>query len=113
MHRPGADPENVQMSDILCDFCRREWTEEMALVEGHRGSVICGDCLTAAYRALVLQAQGVSPEGYQCTMCLEHRTDPGWRNPAHPEANICARCCRQSAGVLVKDPDLNWRKPTE
>jgi hypothetical protein len=113
MHKPGTDPENVQMSDILCDFCRREWTEEMALVEGHRGSVICGDCLTEAYRSLVVNTTGSSPAGYQCTMCLESRPDLGWQSPRHAEANICARCCRQSAGILVKDKETNWHKPTE
>jgi hypothetical protein len=111
MQRPGTDPENVQMSDILCDFCRREWTEELPLVEGHQGSVICGFCLTEAYRALILKKAGTAPEGYKCILCLENRPDPGWRSPEHPEAAACARCVRQCAGVLSKDTDLKWTKP--
>ena len=35
MQRPGTDPENVEMSDILCDFCLRAWTKDRPMVEGH------------------------------------------------------------------------------
>ena len=58
MQRPGVDPDNVQMSDILCDFCRAEWVETLPMVEGHKGSTICGGCLSEAYLALV---QGQAP----------------------------------------------------
>jgi hypothetical protein len=112
MHKPGVDPDNVQMSDIICDFCLREWTEDLPLVEGHRGSVICGHCLTEAYRATALKKEGSAPPGYQCILCLETRPDLGWKRPDTP-ACACARCIRQSAGVLVKDPDWKWEKPRE
>ena len=32
MRKPGTDPENVQMTDVLCDFCRRQWTEDVAMI---------------------------------------------------------------------------------
>jgi len=89
MRREGCDPTNVQMSDVLCDFCSREWTDARPMVEGHQGSCICGDCLAAAYRAIVLQPP------------------PAVSAPAR----ACRRCVRQSAAVLAKDPDLGWRKP--
>jgi hypothetical protein len=113
MHRPGTDPEHVQMSDILCDFCLRAWTEDLPLVEGHRGAVICGYCLTEAYRMVEVRREGNAPAGYTCVLCLEQRKDKGWRNPTGTEACACARCVRQAAGVLVKDPDWKWEKPRE
>lgn len=112
MHRPGTDPEHVEMTDVLCDFCRTPWREDLPVVEGHQGSVICGTCLTVAYRSLVLLKAGTAPEGYKCTLCLEHREEPGWQSPAYEEACICSRCTRQAAGVLVKDKDYGWSKPT-
>jgi hypothetical protein len=120
MRKPGTDDNNVQMSDVLCDFCRREWTEDLPMVEGHRGSCICGRCLTVAYTEVILNRIGSAGETYTCAMCLESERDraainrggePGWRSPLHEEAAICTRCIKQSAGVLQKDPDSGWRKP--
>jgi hypothetical protein len=111
MHRPGTDPDHVHIGDVLCDFCHTPWRDELPVVEGHRGSVICGDCLTAAYRAVVLGEGPVWPPGYTCTLCLEQREDPAWRSHRYPEAFICARCIRQAAGVLHKDRDYDWQKP--
>ena len=33
MRKPGTDNDNVQMSDVLCDFCRAEWTDDLQMVE--------------------------------------------------------------------------------
>jgi hypothetical protein len=120
MHRPGADPDDVQMSDVLCDFCRRAWTEDVAMVEGHRGSCICGRCLTLAW-VEVMRAGGSSvPSDFRCTMCLESGRDraaleragePGWQSPIHGEAFICRRCVEQAARVLGRDPDSRWVAP--
>ena len=87
MRQPGTDPDNVQMSDVLCDFCRREWTEDVPMIEGHQGSCICGRCLTLAYTDIVLT--GTPPSyGYRCPMCLaplsqarEHGQGSGQTNP--------------------------------
>src|SRR5262249_3299675 len=108
--RPGVDPDNVQMSDILCDFCGAEWVESLAMVEGHRGSTICGRCLTAAYEALVVRGDDAVPRGYRCTMCLEERPDVAWRG-TRPDAVACRRCVNQSAGVLSKDKESGWTRP--
>ena len=112
MQRPGANPDDMRPSDFLCDFCGRTWDGESPVVEGHRGSLICGDCLAAAYRALVLNSQNSAAAGYQCRLCLENRPDPGWIHAANPDAAACVRCIRQSAGVLAKDKDYNWTRPT-
>ena len=98
-------------SDFLCDFCGREWDGEGPIVEGHRGSLICGDCLAAAYRAVVLDSQPTAPPGYTCTLCLETRPDAGWSSPTLAEFSACQRCIKQSAAVLAKDKDMGWKKP--
>src|SRR6476660_5354210 len=102
MRKPGTDPENVQMSDVLCDFCRREWTDDLPVIEGHQGSIICGHCVAAAYRAILLEKKATAPAGSTCTMCLEPRTDPSWASPTHPEAVACKRCINQAAAALSK-----------
>lgn len=111
MRRPGTDENNVQMSDVLCDFCRAEWTESRHMVEGHQGSCICSECLAAAYRALAVQKKSNAAVGARCTLCLESRSDPAWRSAHFPDVVACLRCVKQSAAVLQKDPDFGWRKP--
>ena len=120
MRKPGTDESNVQMSDVLCDFCRREWTEDLPMVEGHQGSCICGRCLTVAYASVVAHDTSAAPQDFACALCLEKAADrkalkrenePGWQSPLHPEAAICRRCIKQSAGVLTKDKESGWVKP--
>lgn len=111
MQRPGADTANMQVSDFWCDFCRAPWDGLGPMVEGHQGSLICGKCLSVAYRALELDDAPTAPPGYTCTLCLEERPDPGWRSPAHDEASVCTRCVKQAAGTLAKDKDVPWEKP--
>ncbi len=111
MHRPGSDPMDMQVSDFLCDFCRRAWDGTFPMVEGHEGSLICGRCLTVAYTEVVLNDSGSAPEGSKCMLCLEKREDPSWQSPTHEEAVVCRRCLKQGAGRLHKDPDWEWTKP--
>jgi hypothetical protein len=120
MFRPGTDETNVQMSDVLCDFCHRPWTEDVALIEGHRGCMICGHCLAVGYAELVVRG-APGPAEYACTMCREDDRDraaldragePGWASPAHPESVICSRCARQASEALAKDPDHDWTLPS-
>jgi hypothetical protein len=111
MRKPGTDPENVQMSDVICDFCHAEWTEQSPFIEGHQGSIVCGNCLTVAYTDVVLLGNNTGPAGYQCVMCLENRPDPAWRSPMQPEAVICKRCINLAAGTLSKDKDYAWKRP--
>lgn len=120
MFRPGTDETNVRMSDVLCDFCRREWTAEVPFIEGHQGRVICGRCLAVAYADLINAGAEPRTADYTCAMCREGDADraaldragePGWPSPAYPESVICRRCTKQAAGRLHKDPDHDWQKP--
>jgi hypothetical protein len=112
MQRPGADPDNMEMSDFLCDFCGEAWTDTRPMVEGHQGHAICGECLTRAFRTLVLKAgDGPAPNGQTCIMCLEMRAEPLWAPADRPQSLICTRCTRQSAAVLSKDKEMGWERP--
>lgn len=121
MRKPGTDPANVQMSDVLCDFCRRQWTEDLPLIEGHQGSCVCGHCLSLAYAEVVVHGQNSAPSEYRCPMCLETSADrravdrgdePGWQSPVDPAAVICRRCIELAAKALERDRDWNWTRPT-
>ena len=119
MHRPGADPEAMLPSDILCDFCGRPWGEEVLMVEGHQGSCICGDCLAAAWQSVINadidDALPPSPEGsepsWKCALCLEARDDTAFRSPIREEAFVCQRCIRMAGRILGKDADSDWSRP--
>ena len=112
MQRDGANPEDMQVSDFICDFCHRPWDGTFPMVEGHQGSLICGNCLKIAYTETVLMKAHTAPAGATCTMCLEERPDAMWQSPQHEEACVCTRCLKQGAGRLHKDPDWAWKKPT-
>lgn len=114
MQRPGVDPESMQMADFLCDFCEQPWTETRHMVEGHRGSCVCSHCLTVAYAETVLADLSDEPTpGESCALCLEQdRPDPHWRSPVTGKL-ACKRCVKQSAGILHKDRDIDWSKPTD
>jgi len=97
---------------FICDFCRKAWTEDNQMVEGHRGSLICASCLTVAYTEI--NAFHENPESdatSKCTMCIEDRKGAHWQSPIYEEAIICKRCARQAATTLQNDPDFEWEKP--
>ncbi len=116
VQRPGINPDDVQMGDILCDFCHREWTEAVAMVEGHRGSVICGHCLSLAYVAIgqtehADAVKSAAAQSAQCRLCLETKPEAMWIGPIDLAAHACRRCVRQSAGMLEKDAESGWTRP--
>ncbi|MEM0984566.1 MAG: hypothetical protein AAGI17_11535 [Planctomycetota bacterium] len=113
MHREGADPDSMDMADILCDFCAQPWSDERPMVEGHRGSCICGRCLTIAWVELMETRISDDPgEGESCCLCLESdRPDPHWRSPIFEGKLACRRCVKQAAGALHKDREIEWTKP--
>ena len=121
MYRPGTDETNVQMSDVLCDFCHRAWTEDVPFIEGHRGAVICARCLEVAFVELEAgDGPNVVSGDYLCRLSREDDRDrealrragePGWRSPVDPEAVACRKVIRMAAAALQKDPDFDWRKP--
>jgi hypothetical protein len=126
VRRDGTDPDNVQMSDVLCDFCAQEWTSGRQMVEGHHGSCICAPCLADAFRAVVLEGHddaadartapdgsaAAAPAGLRCTLCLESRSEPHWRGTQRLQAFACRRCIKMASVILERDPDAAWTRPT-
>jgi len=115
MRREGTNLEEVRMEDVLCDYCHSSWTMDRPMIEGHHGSCICGSCLRIAYTAVHLGGNDDSVQGQpsKCTMCLEERTEACFESPAYPEAIICLRCIKMAAKALTRDPDSNWKPPTD
>ncbi len=120
MRKEGTDPQNVQMTDVLCDFCERQWTEEVPMIEGHHGSCLCARCLTVACSEVIAGGRTSAPAEWTCPMCLEETKDraalgrgaePGWQSPLRPEAVICRRCIELAATALEKDKDFGWKRP--
>ncbi len=111
MHREGADPANMEMTDFLCDFCGRAWDDAIPMVEGHQGSCICANCLTVAYTEIVGLGHDTRAPSAKCVLCLLEEDTPGWTSPLRTEAVICRRCAKRAGGVLHKDPDWSWTKP--
>ncbi len=120
MRKPGTDESDVKTSDVLCDFCHREWTADEPMIEGHHGSCLCGKCLTVAYTEVVVNGSSDVTKSYKCPMCLEEDgdrealgrgTEPGWRSPLHADGVICKRCIELAAGSLDKDRSFDWKRP--
>jgi len=121
MYREGTDDGDVQMSDVLCDFCHRPWTEDVPFIEGHRGAMICARCLEVAFVELESgDPSHITTGDYLCRMSRESEQDrialrragePGWRSPVDPEAVVCRKVVRMAAATLQKDPDFKWQKP--
>ena len=120
MYRDGTDENNVQMEDVLCDFCHRVWTKDEPFIEGHRGSMICGKCLSVAFAQLMTDGPDIEHGPYECRMSREGEDDraalrragePGWRSPVDPDAVVSRKVVRMAAAVLQKDPDWDWSKP--
>ncbi len=113
MFRAGTDTNDVKMEDVLCDFCLAPWTIDLAFMEGHHGSHICGGCLTDAFRTAVLFA-GDPPftdlPACSCTMCLEPRNEPCYDSTKR-DAHICRRCVKMAAVTLERDAELGWKRP--
>ena len=104
MHRPGADPEAILPSDILCDFCTRPWSDDIPLVEGHQGSCICGKCLATAWQAVI--DAGVLT---QVVRLLEHKA-PSVVTPAlRILGNLVTGDDIQTQQVLDASPDEVWK----
>ncbi|MFN7744318.1 MAG: ClpX C4-type zinc finger protein [Phycisphaerales bacterium] len=117
MHNPQAEGNEF----FVCDFCHHHWAEDRPMVEGHKGALICSRCLEAGYAEVVYSQSGVqgtagdvhprAGAGPWCTMCLERRAELYWQSPI-TDTLCCRRCLKQSAGVLERDPDFGWKRPT-
>ena len=111
MYREEMDSESVQPEDILCDFCHRAtWSMGLPCIEGHHGSVICGDCLKVAWLEVVELDGGESQADRDCTMCLSNHDVPTWSSPMG-DALICRRCVKMGGVTLRRDKDHGWETP--
>jgi hypothetical protein len=111
VRKPDTDPLDVRMTDVLCDYCHREWTESVPMIEGHHGACVCGRCLSAAYVAVVHAGVDDGKGAFKCRMCLEDRKDSSWASPVDEEALICLRCIKLGARALEKDAESGWTRP--
>ncbi len=99
------DPDGIV---ILCDFCRRDWDGQEAMIEGHHGSILCLECMKAALEG---QKAGEG-EKYKCTLCLRFNIPPTvgrWSNPLHPEAIVCQECLYQAAKTFSRNDEIEWK----
>ena len=96
-----------------CDFCMRSWAEDRPMVEGHKGSLICGSCLSLGYRLTKLTDPPAGPMGdlESCVMCLQHKDKAAWESPMTPRTWVCEECLGNSAKMLEKDPESGWKRP--
>lgn len=96
-----------------CDFCSKVWEPEGTeiMIEGHKGSLLCFKCLSAAYASVVLHKSGDELKGKMCVMCLEERNQPQWESPVNEGKRVCLRCMKQAATALEKDPETGWTRP--
>lgn len=95
------DPEGIVIS---CDFCRRDWDGQEAMIEGHHGSILCLACMMQA-----LAEQKTGTEKYKCTLCLRFNIPgalPSWRNVGVSEAIVCQECLYQAARAFSRNPDV-------
>jgi hypothetical protein len=92
---------------IACDFCRRDWDGQEAMIEGHHGSILCLECMKTA---LVEQAP---LEGkYKCTLCLRFNMPPElprWSNKTNPDAIVCQECLYQAAKAFSRNKEIDWK----
>lgn len=110
MHK--TDPNGL-LIESSCDFCAKAWDPEGTeiMIEGHKGSLLCMKCLSAAYAAVVLHQSGAEHKGAMCVMCLEERGQPQWESPVQEGTRVCLRCIRQAATALEKDAESGWSRP--
>lgn len=94
---------------VSCDFCGTDWDGQFPAIEGHRGSIICLECLKVA-----LENAGTGEGEFACPLCLRERIRadvPRWSHANRPATFACGGCIDQAADAFTKDPDVPWRRP--
>jgi hypothetical protein len=92
---------------VSCDFCGRDWDGAFAAIEGHRGSILCLECLKAALGGLAPAA-----EVFSCVLCLREKISAGtkrWSHENRPGTFACESCVMQAADVFDRDADIDWK----
>lgn len=90
---------------ISCDYCGTDWDEVKPMIEGHRGSVLCLNCLKVALTDLQPAA-----ERFFCNLCVREHIPAGtprWTSPARG-THACESCVKQAAVAFSRDPDVDW-----
>src|SRR4051794_18944156 len=98
------DPDGIV---IVCDFCRRDWDGQEAMIEGHHGSILCLECLK-----LALDEQKNGEDKYKCTLCLRFNIPPSvprWSRSGNPDAVACQECLYQAAKTFGRNPDVDFK----
>ena len=96
---------------VSCDFCGVDWDGSSPVIEGHRGAIVCLECLKKA-----LTESAVHEGDFKCVLCLREPIRASvkrWQG-ARPGVFACEGCILQAAEVFDKDPDIPWkwnRKP--
>ena len=93
---------------VSCNFCGTDWDGQWAAIEGHRGSIVCLECIKIA-----IDNQTLGAEPYTCPLCLRDKIPasiPRWSHPNHPEAFACHNCIEQAADTFTKDADIPWKR---
>lgn len=97
---------------LACDFCGIDWDMERPMIEGHKGSILCLDCLGRA-----IDEASSSSEPFDCTLCLVEREPPmaRWAHPepgedANAAATVCWDCLQQADRTFARDKDTDWSR---
>ena len=103
MHDPTCEGNDF----FKCDFCRQPWRENRPMIEGHKGSLLCTNCLSLACVDLA-----EPPSGFKCVMCIREELElPRWESPLHDGVFLCRDCVEQAVRVFGKDRDTDWSPP--
>ena len=92
---------------ISCDFCRTDWDGVSPVIEGHRGAIICLECLKLALDSLI-----TGDSTYKCVLCLRDplpATLARFSHSASPTTYACRDCIHQTADVFDRDSDIDWQ----
>ncbi len=77
------------------------------MIEGHKGSIICLQCMQKALENLAQHAGE-----FKCELCQQEQLPqetPRWHSP-DSDVVACKGCISQAAGTFSKDPDVDWKR---
>ncbi len=96
---------------LACDFCGADWDMVKPMIEGHKGSILCLDCLSRA-----IDQAAAAERAFACTLCLVDREPPmkRWSGPrptaGDDPAQVCWDCLQQADRTFARDADTDWQR---